>query len=308
MTVSRSTAAGRAYLDLQSQAREQGRPTSELLQIYALEGFLDRLSRTLHVDNLVLKGGVLLAAFDTRRATRDVDLQAAALSNEAGIVQKVMCEIADVTIDDGLVFDTGSASTEIIRDDDEYSGVRVSIPCRLATADVSFHVDVNVGDAIWPTPEIVELPRLLGGTLRVRGYSIEMVLAEKLVTAVQRGTASTRWRDFFDIYSLTKSHPLRETILRGSIQRVAEGRSAVLTPLSVVLVRYEAIAQSKWSAWLRRQGLNSRIPDDFGEVLDWIKRFADPILDSNDQERRWNSTAGAWLPDTESFGQTVPAN
>lgn len=30
-----------------------------------------------------------------------------------------------------------------------------------------------------------------------------MVLAEKLVTAVQRGTANTRWRDFADVYLLT---------------------------------------------------------------------------------------------------------
>lgn len=95
MTVSRSTTGGRAYLDLKNEATRQGRPTSELLNLYALEGFLDRLSKTEHVENLVLKGGVLLAAFDTRRATRDVDLQADSLSNEASVVQRVICAIAD---------------------------------------------------------------------------------------------------------------------------------------------------------------------------------------------------------------------
>jgi hypothetical protein len=45
---------------------------------------------------------------------------------------------------------------------------------------------------------MVELPRLLGGSLCIRGYSIEMVIAEKLVTALERGTANTRWRDFVD--------------------------------------------------------------------------------------------------------------
>jgi hypothetical protein len=29
-----------------------------------------------------------------------------------------------------------------------------------------------------------------------------MVFAEKIVTALERGTANTRWRDFVDIYSL----------------------------------------------------------------------------------------------------------
>ena len=66
----RATVAGRTYLDLQNLARRQGRPTDELHQIYALEDFLARLVVSPHADQLVLKGGVLLAAYDTRRPTR----------------------------------------------------------------------------------------------------------------------------------------------------------------------------------------------------------------------------------------------
>jgi len=68
----RATVAGRAYLDLQNLARRQGRPTDELHQIYALEGFLARLVVSPYADRFVLKGGVLLAAYDTRRPTRDL--------------------------------------------------------------------------------------------------------------------------------------------------------------------------------------------------------------------------------------------
>lgn len=57
--VTRATVAGRAYLDLQNKARKDGRTTDELIQLYA--------------NQLVLKGGVLLAAFGNRRPTRDVD-------------------------------------------------------------------------------------------------------------------------------------------------------------------------------------------------------------------------------------------
>ena len=41
----RATTAGRVYLDLQNLARRQGRPTDELHQLYALEGFLDPTGR-----------------------------------------------------------------------------------------------------------------------------------------------------------------------------------------------------------------------------------------------------------------------
>lgn len=66
--------AGSRYLALQRLARTQRRPTAELLQLYALESFLRRLVSSQHKEGLVLKGGMLLAAFDLRRTTRDVDL------------------------------------------------------------------------------------------------------------------------------------------------------------------------------------------------------------------------------------------
>ena len=79
----RATVAGRAYLDLQSLARRQQRHTDELHQLYALEGFLARLTRSPQADRLVLKGGVLLAAYDARRPTRDVDIQARAITGDS---------------------------------------------------------------------------------------------------------------------------------------------------------------------------------------------------------------------------------
>lgn len=60
----RASTAGRAYLDLRKLARENHRPVDELLQLYILEAFLDRLTSSRFTEQLVLKGGVLLAAFD----------------------------------------------------------------------------------------------------------------------------------------------------------------------------------------------------------------------------------------------------
>ena len=79
----RATVAGRAYLDLQNLARRQGRPTDELHQMYALEGFLARLAISSYAGQLILKGGVLLAAYEARRPTRDAGLQARRLPDQA---------------------------------------------------------------------------------------------------------------------------------------------------------------------------------------------------------------------------------
>ena len=53
--VDRSSIAGARYLDLQRKARQTERPTDELIQLYALECFLDRLTRSAFVRNFVLK-------------------------------------------------------------------------------------------------------------------------------------------------------------------------------------------------------------------------------------------------------------
>ncbi|MGW3604362.1 nucleotidyl transferase AbiEii/AbiGii toxin family protein [Micromonospora sp. NPDC005161] len=221
----RATVGGRAYLDLQNLARRTGRPTDELHQVYALEGFLARLSKSAYADKLVLKGGVLLAAYAARRPTRDVDLQGRWISNSTDQVLEIVRSIAALHLDDGLVFDTASASAETIRDDDVYAGVRVSLTGNLSAARLTFHVDVNVGDPIWPDPLQIKLPRLLDGEIVVTGYPLPMVYAEKLVTALQRGEANTRWRDFADVYLLSRRQDIDGDDLVAAPRAAHRGRS-----------------------------------------------------------------------------------
>ncbi|WP_045745371.1 nucleotidyl transferase AbiEii/AbiGii toxin family protein [Actinoplanes rectilineatus] len=292
----RATVAGRAYLDLQNLARRTKRPTDELHQLYALEGFLARLAESEHADRLVLKGGVLLAALDVRRPTRDVDFQGQQLSNEVEHVLATVQSIANTTIDDGLVMDADGATAEIIRDQDEYSGVRVTLTAQLAVARLTFHVDINVGDPIWPEPQVVALPRLLDGVIRVTGYPLAMVHAEKLVTALQRGAANTRWRDFVDIYTLSRRHDIAGGKLTTAVRTVAEHRDARLTSLAEALGDYALRAQSRWSAWLRKQRLTDEVPSDFSLLLDAIGEFADPVLLGNATGWIWDAATCTWIP------------
>ena len=161
----RATPAGRAYLDLRKKARQDRRPVDELMQLYVLEAFLARLAATRFADRFVLKGGVLLAVFGERRPTRDIDFQAQDLDNDPAAILAAITEIAAVGLDDGVFFDAGTATAEVIREEDPYQGVRVSMTASLATARPGFHVDVSVGDPITPAPRTVHLPRILGGEI-----------------------------------------------------------------------------------------------------------------------------------------------
>jgi hypothetical protein len=290
----RNTTDGAVYLDLRRMAKADGRATDELLTLYALEGFLDRLSTAPRAGDLVLKGGVLLAAYESRRPTRDIDLQATHLNNDASTVLALVRAIAATHKEDGLVYDTGNATAEVIRDEDDYTGIRVNLICHLSRARIPFHVDVNVGDPIWPTPGHVDVPRLLGGCITVRGYPLSMVFAEKIVTAVQRGTVNTRWRDYADIVLLSAAHDVDGDELSASIDVVAAHRKVALTPLDEALAGYAEVAQGKWRAWVRKQRLTDRLPEDFAVVLQDVLVFAGPAVGRAATAQTWDHLLRGW--------------
>ncbi len=274
----RSTPGGAAYLDLRRLATNTQRPTDELHQLYALEGFLDRLTRSAHSEHLVLKGGVLLAAYSERRPTRDIDFAASQIQADHDNIRDIVNDILAINVEDGLEFDPAKTSVKDIRDLDAYPGVRSKISGTLATAKIRFHVDINIGDPLWPAPRQVELPRLLRTTpLQIKGYSVELVLAEKTVTALQRGTANTRWRDFVDIAALSTA-TIDRKILDEAIKRVAEHRQVTTESLSSMLDGYAVIAQPRWQAWRRKQQL-THTPEQFADLLKTVIEFTDPSLE-----------------------------
>ncbi|MGO1971409.1 MAG: nucleotidyl transferase AbiEii/AbiGii toxin family protein [Propionibacteriaceae bacterium] len=292
----RDSAGGRAYNDLRNLAHRDARDPAEYFTLYALEGFLRRLAASQHAGDFVLKGGVLLTAYAVRRPTRDIDLAATGISNDIPEVEQRIRAVIAHRIDDGLAFDPTSVSSEAIRDDADYSGVRVKLTARLATAQMALHVDVNFGDPIWPAPTETELPLLLGGRLRLRGYPDHMILAEKIVTAIDRGDQNTRWRDFVDIVAIAATRPHRFEELRSAINVVASHRQVILHPLAPLAARMPELADRKWAIWRRRQRLERSTPEHFGDLLADCIAFADPVL-AETGGGTWDPVTHCWHND-----------
>ncbi len=128
----------------------------------------------------------------------------------------------------------------------------------------------------------------------MRGYPLVMVHGEKIVTAVARGTVNTRWRDFADIYLLSRRHALAGADLAGSVRQVARHRQVELVPLVRVLDGYGEIGQARWAAWRRKQQLEERLPAQLAEVVSAVVVFAGPAVSGNVAGLSWDPSAGSW--------------
>jgi len=284
-------------LAVQRLARATRGDVQELLTLYALEGLLARIADSPYRDDLVLKGGVLLAAFDLRRPTKDIDLQATALPNDVTSVLEQVRKIAGIELADGLSFEVPGITAQLIREDDRYAGVRVRLVGALGRSRLTIGIDVNFGDPIWPHPQEIEVPRLVDvgqGALRLLGYPLPMVVAEKVVTAIERGEVNTRWRDFADVLVIGGAHAVAGGELRSALEAVAAYREAELRPLLPALASMPVLAEQKWTAWRRRQAQAGRLPESFAAALAEVATFIDPVLRSETGERNWNPQTWKW--------------
>lgn len=168
---------------------------------------------------------------------------------------------------------------------------------RIATANVKFRLDVNFGDPITPAPQRIELPSLRPGTapIRILGYPVETVLAEKLATAITLGPANTRIRDFADVYTLTGRHDLTYAVMREALLATAAFRTTTLTPLSLALDNLIELRAGAYLAYRASLGPDGHhLPTDFAPVVTAVAGFADPLIDTARDHTRWQAKHRRW--------------
>ena len=293
----RESEAGRAYLDLQNRARAERRGTQELLTLYVVERWLARLSASPHADKFVIKGGMLLAAYDARRPTADLDALTRSIANGPDDIVGVVSEVAQIALDDGVEYLTSTLTSHVIRDLAIYSGLRLAMDSTIATASVKFRLDANFGDPITPAPSQVALPSLRPGfaPVRVLGYPVETILAEKIATAIALGPANTRVRDYADIYTLTGRYALTRRTARSALRATAAYRGTPVQRLSEAIGEFAELRQQTFAAYRSSLGgAGLQLPADLPAVAGAVIAFADPLATDDPVEATWHPAERLW--------------
>ena len=268
---------------LLDKARKDQRPFAELLQYFAMERFLYRLSYSPHAEKFVLKGALMLRAWDfpLPRATMDIDMLGQNFSNE---ISRVVAQVRDICTtmiqpEDGLEFDENSIIAERITEDADYEGVRVRFAGKLGTARINMQLDIGFGDIIIPGPQRISLESLLDfPPASLTGYSMESAIAEKFEAMVKLGELNSRMKDFYDIWILARQFDFDREYLGHAITETFRQRVTYLpeqiTPFS------EDFGQQKlqqWVAFRNRLGPGDS-QKEFSEIISFIRDFLGPIV------------------------------
>ncbi len=283
---------------LKTFAIKNGCTFQEALIYYGLERTIYRISVSKYAEHFVLKGGIFLYAIFERnyeRATTDVDLLARRISNSSEEMKSVFQDIFSQDIDDALVFDVASITVDDITEFKEYHGLHVSAVAYLDRTKIPVGIDIGFGDVIYPDAVKMDFPVILDmEPPRVNAYSLETSIAEKLEAIIHNGYLNSRYKDFYDIYVLSKTYEFYYHELHTAVVQTFDNRKTKMTMDSASFgdeFLNDPMHQTRWKAFLKKK--KALIQVSMSDAMDWIKEFIRPLLDGT-EKTKWNPEKGIW--------------
>lgn len=128
---------------------------------------------------------------------------------------------------------------EVISEVREYSGIRVNLNGHIGSTRTPFSVDFGVGDIIVPSSVEREITVILDDfeKPRIKTFSLESTIAEKLDAIIKLMEANSRMKDFYDIYYLATTFDFDGEVLQKAITETLINRETKYEPDSIRIIR-----------------------------------------------------------------------
>ena len=267
---------------IKSVAKQNNADARTLMRIYMMERFLERLAQSEYRDNFIIKGGILVTAMIgvAHRSTMDIDTSMKNLNLSAEDALRVVNQVKDIDLDDGVSFDVKDVSN--IMDEMEYPGIRVTMNANVGRLITPLKIDISTGDVI--TPRAIEFNYdllLEDRSISLWSYNLETILAEKLQTVLARGILNTRMRDFYDIRMLldTYEDKVNKAVLKDAFAATCKKRGTdhLQEQAEEIIKIIEADEQLRvlWRAYQKKYSYAAEI--DYASVISGVRKLMDWI-------------------------------
>lgn len=200
-------------------AKESNVDFQTILTKLAEERFLARLSHHKIKEHFILKGGNLIAnLLPTRRRTMDIDFAIKNLKSTPKGLTDFVLQIMTINLDDGFSF-TDLESEPLTHHQMEEPGIRFKITYQIGKMKNKIQIDLAIGDVAEP----ILIPYnhikyhnkpLYPGEISLLAYSLEYQCAEKIQIIMSLGEATSRLRDFYDVFLMINSNKLDQKKLK----------------------------------------------------------------------------------------------
>ena len=267
---------------IKSVAKQNNADARTLMRIYMMERFLERLAQSEYRDNFIIKGGILVTAMIgvAHRSTMDIDTSMKNLNLSAEDALRVVNQVKDIDLDDGVSFDVKDVSNII--DEMEYPGIRVTMNANVGRLITPLKIDISTGDVI--TPRAIEFNYdllLEDRSISLWSYNLETILAEKLQTVLARGILNTRMRDFYDIRMLldTYEDKVNKAVLKDAFAATCKKRGTdhlqEQAEEIIKIIEADEQLQVLWRAYQKKYSYAAEI--DYVSVISGVRKLMDWI-------------------------------
>ncbi|MDT2859948.1 MULTISPECIES: nucleotidyl transferase AbiEii/AbiGii toxin family protein [Lactococcus] len=263
-------------------AKEKKITTQQVQQSYLIEVFLEKLAKSPYRDNFILKGGYLIGGIVglDQRATMDLDTTVKGFELTLEKLTNITEEIITIPTDESFTLSFDNVSE--IRETDDYPGFKLKLYADFERIHELVSIDVTTGDAITPREIEFSINRLFSDDkLSLLSYPIETIIAEKVETILARGVASTRPRDFYDVYMISKLrwNEINFTTLANALNNTMTKRESKLQlndyPAIIEQLKTSQVQQQLWKKYQREYNYAKDL--SFNEVVDSVLRIVENI-------------------------------
>ncbi|MHA1521011.1 MAG: nucleotidyl transferase AbiEii/AbiGii toxin family protein [Promethearchaeota archaeon] len=295
----RSNVGDSTKAKLKNLAKKRNWQARLIYLAYIFEGFMYRLSMSKYHDKLILKGGTLLYCekFDIRQ-TVDIDFLGLGIPNALTDVKTIMQEICKIKNTDFIDFHYNDISIIETQQLNTYGGFKIKIPCSFSTIQEILQIDLGFNDIIVPKERLIEYPLLLENSaiFKIKAYSIESLMAEKLHSVYYLGLLNSRMKDYFDLYKISEKISFEQKILLKAVKSTFEKRNTEIFSSVLLDILNSSTLAKDFQRYCAKKQLQQI---DFQSITERINSMFVPIFKliedgSAGNERNWNIHAFLW--------------